>query len=50
MLETEAELKGCIKDQYNINMQFLNCESCKATLVESQNKNIELKMSIIGPL
>lgn len=32
-----------------INMDvFLNCESCKATLLQSQNKNIELEMSIIG--
>ena len=29
---------------------FFNCESCKASLVESQNKNIELEKSIIGPL
>ena len=38
--------------QYKITKQFwfLNCESCGANLVESENKNAELGMSIIDPL
>ncbi len=27
------------RDQYKINKDFFNCESCKASLVDSQNKN-----------
>jgi len=50
-VSAEAELRGCKKDWYKINkLFFFNCESCTATLVESQNKNIELEMSITGPL
>lgn len=32
------------------NQIILNCRSCKSTLVESINTNMELEMSIIGPL
>ncbi len=39
-----------IKAQFKINKDFCNCGSCKITLVEYQNKNIELEMSIIGLL
>lgn len=35
---------------FEIHKDFLNCESRKATLVEPQNKNIEVEMNIIGPL
>ena len=36
---TELKIKG----QYVINKTFLNSESCKATVVESQNENIGRK-------
>lgn len=44
-----------MKSQCEINRDcflflFLNCESCRATSVESLNKNTELDMSIIGSL
>ena len=51
--QEEGWRRGCIKGQYKINKDFFlffsNCE-CKASLVESQNKNIELEMSVIDSL
>lgn len=40
------ELKGLVSDSELI----LNSESCKASLVDSKNKNIWLEISIIVPL
>lgn len=38
---------GCTKAQYNINNDYLASDSCKATLVEAKNKNLEV--STVGP-
>lgn len=40
---------GCTKAQYNINNDYLASESCKATLVETKNKNMDLEVSTVGP-
>lgn len=41
----EDELRGSTKAHYEIKGMILSCESCKATLVESNDKNMELEMS-----
>ena len=40
----------CIKGQSKINKAVLTCESCRATLMEPQNENIKLEISITDPL
>lgn len=45
LLSDRGKLKGCIIYEYDFFFFFLNCESYKAIVVESQNTNIEL----IGP-
>lgn len=49
--ETEVELRCCIKSHFKIIRSFFYISgSCEATLEESQNKNKEVKMSMISSL
>ena len=45
LFQTEAELRGCIKGQYNINKEFLTVNHAKST-VKLQDINIHLEMCI----
>lgn len=48
--QTVDELRSCTKVQHKMNKDHLNCEWCKMTPLESNNKIMELEISIIGPL
>lgn len=44
-LKLHVEWQSYTKAQYKLNEECLNCDSCKATLIEPKNENVLCEMS-----